>query len=169
MRAYKIRIVVAERRPVVLSGLQNWFGAHERFHIAACAGNGARLFAELASAEFDLIVLSGGIEGSEADDFALLRELRQICPDTPVVVLTDELDATALAAIQRAGASGVVSTLDEARAFERVCDRVLSGAKGIVSPLIAAFRQPADAAPTAGSNPDYGNARVNIRQFVGRT
>lgn len=170
MRAYKIRIVVAESRPVVLSGLQNWLGADARFHIVACARNGAQLIAALESAEFDLIVLSNGIEGSEADDFALLRAVRQRCPAAPVVVFTDERDPGTLAAIQRAGATGLVNMLDEACAFERVRDRVLSGAKNVISPLIAACGQPVDPAPAvAEASPDYGNTRMHIKQFVGRT
>lgn len=170
MRAYKIRIVVAESRPVVLSGLQNWLGADARFHIVACAANGAQLIAELKSAEIDLIVLSNGLEGSVADDLALLREARQMCPDAPVVVFTDERDPGALAAMQHAGAAGLVSVLDEARAFERVCDRVLSGAKNVISPNIAACCQPIDPAPAvADASPDYGNTRMHVRQFVGRT
>ena len=168
MHTYKISIAVAERRPIVLSGLQNWFGAHERFHIVACAESGPALLAALISANHDLIVLSGGAEGSEADDFALLRELRRALPDTPVVVLTDERDPRAIAAIVRGGALGLVSTLDDARAFERVCDRVLSGIKHVVAPAIAASLQSADPAPASGPSPDYGNGPVNVRQFVGR-
>jgi DNA-binding NarL/FixJ family response regulator len=169
MRAYKIRIIVAENRPVVLSGLQNWFGAHDRFHIAACARDRDQLIAALESADFDLIVVSGGIEGSGADDFALVRVLRHMRPDAPVVVLTGERDPAALASIQRAGAAGLASMLDEARAFERVCDRVLSGAQNVISPLVAACCRPADRAPVSDPGPHYGHTRVNIRQFVGRT
>ncbi|SAL56841.1 response regulator [Caballeronia peredens] len=179
MGVYKIRIVVAESRPVVMSGLQHWFGVHERFDLAAFAGDGARLLDALKSAECDLIVLSGGIEGSGGDDFALLRALRHEWPDTPVVVFTHERDAAALAAMQRAGASGLASVFDEARAFERVCERVLSGAKHVVSARIAACSQPAapqpdadvcaDSHSDAAASPDYGTTRMNIRQFVGRT
>ncbi|BAN28041.1 Two component transcriptional regulator LuxR family (plasmid) [Caballeronia insecticola] len=168
---------------MVVAGLQHWFRARGRFDLAASVADGAQLIDALASVECDLIVLSGGIEniedieGQGDDAFALLRAVRALRPDTPVVIFTDERDPAALVAMQRAGATGIASVLDDARAFERVCDRVLSGAKHVVSTRIAACSQPVAEAPIviaapaepADASPDYGNMRLNIRQVVGRT
>ncbi len=93
------------------------------------------MLARLKTTSYDVIVLSCGMEGSPADDFAFLREVRLACPDTPVVVFTDATHAHTLAETQRAGAAGLVSMHEGAGEFERVCKRVLSGARGIVSPL----------------------------------
>jgi len=165
-RKDKISIVVADDRPVVLYGLQRWFEAHERFRVTACVRNADQLLARLTAASYDVIVLGCGLEGSRADDFALLRELRRSFRETPVVVFTEETDAHTLFDMQHAGASGLVSPREEARAFERVCERVLSGAEKIVSPRIASCCNAAASTVSFDASPDYDRVRVSVRQFV---
>ncbi|SAK46898.1 two-component system, response regulator [Caballeronia calidae] len=167
MHEYKIRIVVADDRPVVLYGLQSWFESHERFQVTACVRNADQLFARLKAATYDLIVVGCGMEAPGAKDFAFMRALRQAFPDTPVVAFTEETGAPSLAALQRSGVSGIASTRDEARAFERVCERVLSGAKNVLSPRIAAWLGTLEALISAvDASPDYGATRIRIRQFI---
>jgi DNA-binding NarL/FixJ family response regulator len=167
-REHKISIVVADDRPVVLYGLQSWFESHERFRVTACVKSADQLLARLRTASYDLIVLGCGLEGCHADDFALLRELRRTFPDTPVVIFTDETDPDALLDMQRAGASGLVSPRDEARAFERVCERVLSGAVKVLSPRIASCGDATGAAVSFDAAPDYDGVRMSIRPFNSR-
>jgi DNA-binding NarL/FixJ family response regulator len=167
-RENKIRIVVADDRPVVLYGLQSWFESHERFQVSACVRTDDQLLARLNAAHYDVIVLSGGMEGSSADDFALLRALRRTFPKTPVVIFTAATGAQAIAAIRRAGATGLVSEREEARAFERVCERVLSGAHGVVSARIASYCEAADAVDSSHAIPDYYGVRMRVRQFIAR-
>ncbi|SAK63868.1 two-component system, response regulator [Caballeronia catudaia] len=168
MRENKIEIVFADDRPVVLYGLQSWFESHERIRVTACVRNTDQLVARLKSARYDLIVLSGGIEGSCANDFAPLRALRQAFPDTPVVTFTEATDSRTLTHMQRAGAAGLVSARDEARVFERVCERVLSGAQGAASPRVASY---CDAGARAGSfcaSPGYRDVRLRVTRFIAR-
>ncbi|SAK51911.1 two-component system, response regulator [Caballeronia fortuita] len=167
-RENKIKIVVADDRPVVLYGLQSWFESHERFSVSLCVRSTDQLLARLKIARYDLIVLSGGMEGAQADDFALLRALRDAYPQTPIVAFTDSTDAHVLADMQRAGAAGLVSMREEARAFERVCERVISGATEIVSPRIAACCDAAAAPAWFDASPDYDLVRMSVRQFLAR-
>ncbi|WP_061170899.1 response regulator [Caballeronia hypogeia] len=170
----KITIAVADDRPVVLRGLQSWLESDARFRVLSCARNAQQLLACLSSAGCDLIVLGCSVEAASADDFALLRELRHAYPETPVIALTDETRAVALAQIQRNGAAGLLSSHDKAHAFERVCDRVLSGARNVVSPCIAASLSattsddPAEESGRVNPGPDYSGARVSVTQFVAR-
>ncbi|SAK49770.1 two-component system, response regulator [Caballeronia temeraria] len=164
----KISIVVADNRPVVLSGLQSWFESHERLRVAACVTAVDQLLPTLNAANYDVIVLSCAIAGSHAGCLSLLRELRRTFPDTPVVALTDEIDAHALADIQRAGAAGLVSMRENVREFERVYERALSGATQIVSPRIAAYCDPAGATVSFDTAPNYHGVRVSVREFVAR-
>ncbi|MCE4546302.1 MULTISPECIES: response regulator [unclassified Caballeronia] len=168
MRENKIEIIVADDRPVVLYGLQSWFESHERIRITACVRSMDQLLGRLKSASFDLIVLSGGIEGSCADGFAPLRTLAQTFPAMPVIAFTEETDAHALARIQLAGAAGLVSTRDEARAFERVCERTLSGAKRVVSPRIASYCDALARPNGFDAAADYRDVRVSVRKFIGQ-
>jgi two-component system, NarL family, captular synthesis response regulator RcsB len=165
-RENEIRIVVADDRPVVMYGLQGWFESHERIRVTACVRHADQLLARLASASYDLIVLGGGIEGSRADDFALLRTLRQTWPGTPVIAFTEETGARALAQLQSAGAAGLVSTREAASAFERVCTRVLSGAQQIVSPRIASQCENAAAGASFDPALDYGGVRMSVRRII---
>ncbi|BCQ28092.1 response regulator transcription factor (plasmid) [Caballeronia sp. NK8] len=167
-REDKIKIVMADDRPVVLYGLQSWFESHERFQVTACLETADQLLTRLNAAHYDVIVLGSGLEGSRADDFALLRGLRRTFPDTPVVVFTDETDAQALADMRRAGAAGLVSAREEARAFERVCARVLSGVHEVVSQRIAGYCDTEDAPNSSDANPDYCGVRINVRTFIAR-
>ncbi|SAL82909.1 two-component system, response regulator [Caballeronia arvi] len=168
MRESKIEIVIADDRPVVLYGLQSWFESHERIRVTACVRNTHQLVARLKSARYDLIVLSGGIEGSCADDFAPLRALRQAFPDTPVIAFTEATDSRTLAHIQRAGAAGLVSTRDEARVFERVCERVLCGAQGVASPRVASYCDEDARADSFDVSPDYRDVRLSVTRFIAR-
>ncbi|SPB15345.1 two-component system, response regulator [Caballeronia novacaledonica] len=165
---YKISIVAADDRPVVLCGLQSWFEAHERFRVTAGVTNGGQLLATLKAASYDLIVLSGAQEGSRADDFALLRELRRSFPETPVVIITGETDARALFHMLDAGASGLGSPRENADVFERLCERALSGAQRIVTPHIASYCSAPGAPVSFDAAADYGRVRVSVRQFIGR-
>jgi len=164
-RKSKIEIVFADDRPVVLYGLQSWFESSDRFRVSACVRNADKLLARLKTTSYDVIVLSCGMEGSPADDFAFLREMRAACPDTPVVVFTGGTNAHALAETQRAGAAGLVSMREGAGEFERVCERVLSGATGIVSARIAAYR---DAAVSSDAAPDYCGESMSVTQLTVR-
>jgi len=167
-REDKIRIVVVDDRPVVLYGLQSWFESHERFRVTACVRSTEQLLARLRTTKYDVIVVSCIGEGPGADHAALLRELRLMCPATPVVAFTDEIAAGALADIQRAGAAGLVSTREEARTFERVCSRVLSGASNIVSPRIAGYFDAGDSRDAVrcfDASSVYRGVRVSVRPF----
>jgi DNA-binding NarL/FixJ family response regulator len=166
MRENKIVIVVADDRPVVLYGLQSWFESHERIRVTACVRNNEQLVGRLKSARYDLIVLSGGIEGSCVDDFAPLRALRQAFPDTPVIAFTEATDSRTLAHIQRAGAAGLVSARDEARVFERVCERVLSGAQHVASPRVASYCDLHAPATSFYASPGYRNVRLSVTRFI---
>ncbi len=165
-REDQIRMIVADDRPVVLYGVQGWFEAHERFRVTACVKSADQLLARLKAARYDVIVLGGSMQGSRTDDFALLRELRGALPDTPVVVFTNATDARTFADLQRAGAAGLVSTREEARTFERVCERVISGATQIVSPRIAAYCDAAAASFDAA--PVYYGVHMSVRRFTAR-
>ncbi|WP_244829968.1 response regulator transcription factor [Caballeronia sp. TF1N1] len=157
---YKINIVIADDQPVVLLGLQSWFEARGRYRVAATARNAAQLFTKLERTGGDLIVMDCAFEGAPGGEFPLLRMVRERFPDVPVVAFTQETEPNTLFAMQEAGAAGIVSKCDEMREMERVCQRALSGATGIVSRRIAAY---CNTARSFDINPSYRDVRVSVK------
>ncbi|WP_250455051.1 response regulator [Caballeronia sp. ATUFL_M2_KS44] len=175
MRTEKIRLVVADGQPVIVAGLQNWFGARGRYCIAASASSTEQLLATLQDTTGDVIVIGGALDANAPagdDSVELLCVLRQRYPETPVVVLTADTGARALRAMQRAGAAGIASTRDELREFGRICDRVLSGVTGLVSRRIAACLESNDEPPVRqafSATAKYGDVRVSVKPFSAKS
>jgi DNA-binding NarL/FixJ family response regulator len=150
-RHTRIKVVIADGQPVVVSGLRRWFEARERFRVSASALDVAQLLDKMEHIGGDLVVM-GGTLGGEAgsassafadntgtEDLALLRELKRRYPEVPLIALTQRSDAATLRAMQDAGAAGIVSSRDDMRELERICIRVLSGATRATSKRIAAL------------------------------
>jgi DNA-binding NarL/FixJ family response regulator len=166
IRPYRIKVVIADDQPAVLSGLRRWFASRERYRVSGSARDAAQLLEKMARQGGDLIVMNGDLDASSragANDFALLRTVRERYPDVPVVVFCADTDASTLRALQSAGAAGIVSKQEEMRDLERVCDRVLSGATGVVSRRVAAMFQ---TARTFDTPPMYGHVRLSVKPFA---
>jgi DNA-binding NarL/FixJ family response regulator len=164
MRIEKIRLVIADGQPAVLTGLQAWFEARGRYCIAASAKSAGQLLAQIEEATGDVIIIGDAL----GDSHEVLRALRERHPHTPVVVLTSEFDPRTLLAMQHAGARGIASTRDELRELGKMCDRVLSGAEGVVSRRIAGFLQATDervVRQAFHANAVYGRVRTRARPF----
>jgi two-component system, NarL family, captular synthesis response regulator RcsB len=163
----KISVFVADHRSAVLTGLHEWFDSQERYRVLGGADNLHPLFQTLSQQPCDLLVMSSELCG---DDFAVLRELKRCLPHVPIVVFTAITDGAALRTLQAAGATGVVSVLDEMKDFERVCSRVLSGAPGVMSQRIAGLCEGApviapDIAPASMPEPASEPAPEPARSF----
>jgi DNA-binding NarL/FixJ family response regulator len=171
-RQYKIEVVIADGQPEALSALRGWFDGRERFRVSSSATDAAQLLDHLARQSGDLVVMNCDIEGfarnasdasdaaARGGDFAVLRELRRLHPDVPVVVLSSADDARTLRALHDAGAAGIVSMQDDMRDLERVCDRVLSGARQVASRRIAGLLNAARSFDTPAM---YRNVRVSVK------
>ncbi|WP_175945866.1 response regulator transcription factor [Caballeronia sp. BCC1704] len=141
LRKDKIRVVVADEQPVIVLGLQTWFETRERYRVVASATVEEQLLSKLRDADGELVIVGGALGAHTrpaADRFGILRKLRECAPHTPLVALIADSDPLAIRAMQRAGAHGIASTRDELKDLGRVCERVLSGVKGVISPRIAA-------------------------------
>jgi DNA-binding NarL/FixJ family response regulator len=163
----KIRLVVADEQPVVLLGLQIWFEARGRYEVVASATRGEQLLAKLAAATSELIVMDCALDARArrgADRFATLRAVRERYPDTPVVALTSDTHPRTLREILCEGVEGVASAYDDLKELGRVCERVLSGVKGVTSRGIDACLaiRDEDSPAAFNSNMIYREVRVSV-------
>lgn len=132
-----IKIVLVDDHHVVRRGIQSYLGAMPDIEVIGTAPSGEALLEKMEAWLPDVVVMDlympGGIDGIEST-----RRLREIAPQTQVVVLTAHTDDDRVLAALRAGAIGYVRKesdpqllLDAIRAATRgqsVVDPTLAGA-----------------------------------------
>lgn len=86
-----IRLLVADDHPVVRSGIRQLLRDATDMRVAAEAGTASDVLREVASREFDAILLD--LSFPDGSGFDVLRALRERKMQVPVVVFTNALDA----------------------------------------------------------------------------
>lgn len=128
------RILLVDDYPVVVEGLKHILSEaipEGEFGVAGTAVEAVRMF---RSAKWDLVVLDVSLpDGSGLD---VLKQLRTIRPQTPVLVLSMYPEDQFAVRLLRAGASGYVTKEAAARDLVTAVRRVCSGGK-YVSPTLA--------------------------------
>jgi two-component system nitrate/nitrite response regulator NarL len=102
----KVRILLVDDHPVVLSGLRNYFSSHPQFKIVGAASDGAEAIHKARETNPDVVLMDirlPGLNGIEAT-----RALRKEIPKAKVIALTMHNDKEHVLEIIRAGAKGYV-------------------------------------------------------------
>jgi two-component system nitrate/nitrite response regulator NarL len=105
-RRRKVRILLVDDHPVVLSGLRNYFSSHPQFKIVGAASDGAEAIHKARETNPDVVLMDirlPGLNGIEAT-----RALRKEIPKAKVIALTMHNDKEHVLEIIRAGAKGYV-------------------------------------------------------------
>ena len=101
------RVLIVDDHPIVRAGLRGILGETPDLVVAGEAGDAAEALAKFRGDPWDAVVLDVSLPGRSGLD--LLRELSEIAPDVPVLVLSvHESDEYALRAL-RAGAAGYLT------------------------------------------------------------
>ncbi|MBF8248266.1 MAG: DNA-binding response regulator [Bacteroidetes bacterium] len=118
----RIRILLVDDHPIVLSGLRNSFSTQPRFEVVGEAGNAAKGIALAKEKKPDIILMDismPGMNGLEAT-----RILRKEVRDAKVIILTMHNNKEYILEIIRAGAWAYIlkdtSPAELSRAIERV-------------------------------------------------
>ena len=129
-----VRILVADRQPLVRRGVADVVAAYPDLLLVAETDDGTRVL-ELARAhEADVVLLDLGIAGGGVEACARLRQLR---PETRIVVLADGDDDANLTGAVRAGARGYL--LKDTSPDELVeALRAVASGSSLLSPSMAA-------------------------------
>jgi DNA-binding NarL/FixJ family response regulator len=124
----QVRVVIADDSAVVRRVLQRGLSADERFTVVGEVGDGAGVSAACSTHAADLLLLD--LDMPSVDGLQALAALRQVCPDTVVVVVTGSDDEALAAQALALGAAAVLdkrNVVDVASAVAAVLPR-LSGA-----------------------------------------
>jgi two-component system nitrate/nitrite response regulator NarL len=102
----KVRILLVDDHPVVLSGLRNYISSHSQFKIVGAASDGSEAIRKAKKTDPDVVLMDitlprlNGIEATKA--------LRKEVPKAKVIALTMHDDKEHVLEIIRAGAKGYI-------------------------------------------------------------
>lgn len=129
-----IRILLADDHPVVRAGLAAVLATQGDFEVVAEAGDGGEAVALAQAHRVDVMLLD--LEMPVFDGVEVIRRLREVRPDTKVVVFTAfDTDERIVAAIE-AGAQGyLLKGVPREDIFQAI--RVVQGGGALLQPMVA--------------------------------
>jgi len=133
-RVTAIRVFIADDHPIVRQGLRRIVEADSGLKISGEADNAAAVFAGVAAAATDLVLLDVSMPGGHFLD--TLRELRERHPTIRVLVLSVHAEDQWAVRSLRAGASGYLTKDHSPDQLLEAIRRVYRGGK-YVSPTLA--------------------------------
>ncbi len=145
--------LVVDDHPLVRSGLVEIIRNEFRNARIDEAGSGEDALAILAHRQWSVIILDISLPGK--DGFAVLQEIRPLCPSIPVIMVSVYTDSWSAGRARELGACGYVPKGSAARNLARAIRAVLAGNLYFSDPL------PAAAEPESGA-PKSLSARENM-------
>ena len=100
-------VIVADKSPLVISGLRQLIAGDKRFRVVATAADGRAFLTEIRKRTIDVGVI--GWEMPFADGRVVLEELRSMEKPPPVVVYTGTIDPSVPRQVMALGGAGFVS------------------------------------------------------------
>ncbi len=129
-----IRILIADDHAIVRAGLRQFIASEIDMEVAGEAATGTETVELARKADFDVVLLDISMpEGSGVDT---LKQLKQIKPELPVLILSTFSEDQYAVNLLRAGASGYLSKESASAQLIGAIRTVLQGRK-YVSPALA--------------------------------
>ncbi len=120
-------ILLVDDHKIVRDGLRYYFETVDRYHIAAEAENGEQALGILKENKFDLVITD--ISMPKMDGIDLLKEIKQINPDQPVLALTMLDESRHIKKMISYGINGYLLKNSSEDAILKAIDRILEGEK----------------------------------------
>lgn len=153
-----IRILIADDHAIVRAGLRQFIADEIDMEVAGEAGSGSETVELVRAQEFDVVVLDISMpEGSGVDT---LKQLKQIRPDLPVLILSVFAEDRYAVNLLRAGASGYLNKESAPAQLVGAIRAVVQGRK-YVSPALAEIL----ANDLGGGGDQPPHARLSEREF----
>ncbi len=153
-----IRILIADDHAIVRAGLRQFIVGEIDMEVAAEASTGSETIEAVRHADFDVVLLDISMpEGSGVDT---LKQLKQMRPELPILILSTFAEEQYAVSLLRAGASGYLSKESAPSQLIGAIRTVLNGRK-YVSPALAEIL--ANDLDGAGDKPRH--AQLSQREF----
>lgn len=153
-----IRIFIADDHPVVRRGLKQMLADEPGLAVVGEAGTAAEVLRAARSADWDLLLLDLSLP--DRHGLEVLRDVRELCPRRPVLILSAHPEEQFAVRLLRAGAAGYLTKDSAAEELVRAVRKVYAGGR-YVSPELA--ERLADAlAPDADRPP---HERLTDREY----
>jgi len=158
LRDHMIRILIADDHAIVRAGLRQFIADEIDMEVAGEAATGTETVELVRKAEFDVVLLDISMpQGSGVDT---LRQLKQIRPDLPVLILSTFAEDRYAVNLLRAGASGYLNKETASSLLIGAIRTVLQGRK-YVSPALAEIL----ANDLGGTSDKPAHAQLSQREF----
>ncbi len=129
----EIRIMLVDDHEVVREGLRALLSRREGFQIVGQAGSVAESIIEAERSRPDIIVMD--VRLPDGSGIEACREIREMLPETKVIILTSYADDDAVFASILAGAAGYVLKQTRGRAVADAIDAVARG-ESLLDPAV---------------------------------
>ena len=130
-----IRLLIADDHAVVRQGLRTFLELQGEVEVVGEAGDGEQAVAEAERLRPDVVLMD--LVMPKLDGIGAIRRIREIAPETRVIVLTSFLDDDKLMPAVRAGAAGYL--LKDVQPQDLLSAiRTVHGGEALLSPAVAA-------------------------------
>ena len=153
-----IRILIADDHAIVRAGLRQFIADEIDMEVAGEAASGVETVDLVRKSEFDVVLLD--ISMPEGNGVDTLKQLKQVRPELPVLILSTFGEDRYAVNLLRAGASGYLSKESAASQLVGAIRTVLQGRK-YVSPALAEIL----ANDLGGNGEQPGHAQLSQREF----
>lgn len=153
-----LRILIADAHPIVRRGLKHIVAETSDMVVAGEVSNGDELLKKVLEDDYGVVLLEISLPGKS--DLDILKELKNLRPNLPVLILTIHSEALYAVRMLRAGAAGYLTKDKAPEDLIEAIRRVSQGGKYISSSLAERFAR--DLAVLSGK-PRYMN--LSEREF----
>jgi DNA-binding NarL/FixJ family response regulator len=132
--AKKIKILIADDHAIFRHGLKDILAKHFPGATVGEAATGQAALEKMREADWDIVVLDVTMPGRNGVD--VLREMKQIKPALPVLVLSMHSEEQYAIRVLKEGAAGYITKIKAPPELVEAVKRVLAGGK-FISPALA--------------------------------
>jgi two-component system, NarL family, response regulator LiaR len=117
-----VRVLLADRQAMFAEAMAFMLEAQEGVDVIGRVGTGEEAFQVCVTDEPDVVVIDTGLDG-----FHTIRRLREISPETQVIIVTSSVDGDVVARAIEAGACGYLSKDEPAERLIQMVRQVADG------------------------------------------
>ena len=120
-----VSVILADNHALVLEGLRSLFSAEEDIRVIATASDGERLLDAVQRFRPDVVITD--LQMEYLDGLGCLAQIRQLCPQTRVLILTAYTDGQTMQSVLRSGADGLLLKTDPPEQAIQAVRQVMAG------------------------------------------